>query len=253
MKKRIVVLVSVFVMVALAAATAPAKKFPKGPKKGLRQLDFVDIGNEESENGHDLDGWGPIEPTTNGGFWGDIENGGINVSGCPGVSEDYPLPGQTRVVWGGEEPDSPFLEGRAASLVLTPEKGAGKKINMRVLDSQAVDGNEKLLDSFQVFVKNKHGHWILVYVFDPGPPAAESLPEDRFCGNAKSPDTAEEWRVHSIWLPTNEIRPGKPVKVLIQATGSAWELFETYGQLAVDWIELVGRGSKNLPDPLYDD
>jgi hypothetical protein len=204
MKKCMAVLVSVFVMVALTAATAPAKKFPKGPKKGLRQLDFVDIGNGESENGHDLDGWRPFEPATHPGSWGDIENGGTNVSGCPGFSEDYPLPGQTRVVWAREEPDSPFLVGRAASIVLTPEKGAGKKINMRVLDGQAADGFGKLLDTFQVFVRNKHGHWILVYVFDPGPPA-ESRPEDRFCGNAKSSDTAEEWRVPSIWLPTNEI------------------------------------------------
>ena len=247
MKKTIMILASVFMILAFLSNQAPAKKFPKGPKKGLKQLDFVDIGSEGDGGIHNLVGWGPIEPDPQDGFWGDIENGGINAGDCDVTSPD----GKTRVVWAGNEPDSPFIVGRAASLVLTPVRGAGKKINMRVLDGQDVDGNGKLLNTFQVFVKNKHGHWILVYAFDPGP-SAESRPEDGFCGGPeKLSDTAEEWRVHSIWLPVNEIRPGRPVEVMIQATGSAWDLFGTYGQVAVDWVELVGPGSKNLPDPLY--
>ncbi|MFC1910845.1 cellulase family glycosylhydrolase [Chloroflexota bacterium] len=31
---------------------------------------FVDVGDPVSEAGHDLDGWGPIEPATHGGQWG---------------------------------------------------------------------------------------------------------------------------------------------------------------------------------------
>jgi hypothetical protein len=40
----------------------------------LPTKDIVDIGNPESENGHNLDGWGPIEPANSGGNFGGIEN-----------------------------------------------------------------------------------------------------------------------------------------------------------------------------------
>jgi hypothetical protein len=36
--------------------------------------DMVDIGDPTSEAGHNLQGWGPIEPATNGGTWGGIDN-----------------------------------------------------------------------------------------------------------------------------------------------------------------------------------
>ena len=37
-------------------------------------LDMVDIGNTTSESGHNLAGWGPIEPATSGGTYGGIDN-----------------------------------------------------------------------------------------------------------------------------------------------------------------------------------
>jgi len=264
MRKSTMIWASILVVLAFTSSPFPARGGAKGPKgKKMRQLDFVDIGDITSEEGHYLQGWGPIEPKKHGGFWGDIENGGMNAPGCDFEAET--LPGQTRVVWAGDcdgeclfpsdalvegEPDSPFLVGRAASLVLIPKKGAARKIHLRVLDGQAVDEKGKLLDSFQVFVRNKHDHMILVYIFDPGPPA-ESRLEGGFCGE-KTSATEEEWRMHEIRLPINEIRPGRPIEVIIQATGSAWSGFDTWGQLAVDWVELVGPGSKKLPAPLYD-
>jgi len=36
--------------------------------------DSVDIGKPASETGHQLLGWGPIEPATNGGTWGGIDD-----------------------------------------------------------------------------------------------------------------------------------------------------------------------------------
>ena len=36
--------------------------------------DSVDIGNPASEEGHNMLGWGPIEPLTNGGTWGGIDD-----------------------------------------------------------------------------------------------------------------------------------------------------------------------------------
>jgi hypothetical protein len=38
--------------------------------------DYVDIGNTTSEAGHNLQGWGPIEPDTSGGNWGQLASGG---------------------------------------------------------------------------------------------------------------------------------------------------------------------------------
>jgi len=38
----------------------------------------VDIGNETSEAGHNLEGWGPVEPTTHGGNWGGFDISGEN-------------------------------------------------------------------------------------------------------------------------------------------------------------------------------
>lgn len=40
----------------------------------LPTKDVVDIGNPDSESGHNLDGWGPIEPANSGGSFGGIEN-----------------------------------------------------------------------------------------------------------------------------------------------------------------------------------
>lgn len=36
--------------------------------------DYVDIGDPTSETGHNLDGWGPIEPAASGGHYGGIDH-----------------------------------------------------------------------------------------------------------------------------------------------------------------------------------
>jgi len=56
--------------------------------------DSVDIGNEASEEGRTMEGWGPIEPLTSGGNWG-----GFDISG-----EDC------RVTWvGGEQTTDAYV------------------------------------------------------------------------------------------------------------------------------------------------
>jgi hypothetical protein len=49
--------------------------------------------------------------------------------------------------------------------------------------------------------------------------------------------------MHAIEIPVSEIKAGRPLTVKIEATGNAWPNFATYGQLAVDWIELWGNGT----------
>ncbi len=49
----------------------------------------------------------------------------------------------------------------------------------------------------------------------------------------------ENWIEHTINL-RNPCSGSCRIKVVIQATGPAWEFFDDYGQLAVDWVELMG-------------
>ena len=52
-------------------------------------------------------------------------------------------------------------------------------------------------------------------------------------------DRLEDWHTHTIDL-RNPCSGSCRIKVVIEATGPAWDLFDTYGQLAVDWVELLG-------------
>jgi hypothetical protein len=48
-----------------------------------------------------------------------------------------------------------------------------------------------------------------------------------------------EWVTHKIRLPAHW-RYATKIRVRIVATGKSWRWFETYGQLAVDWVKLTG-------------
>ena len=121
-------------------------------------MDEVDIGNPGSEEGYDLVGWGPIEPTTHGGNWGGF---GTTGETC-------------RVVWYVDD-DTPGY----ATVKLKP-LGARKpqSIELRVLDGIGDD-------SFEVYVKNKKDTWTYVYEYTSDPSTAEywvvhtiAIPED---------------------------------------------------------------------------
>jgi hypothetical protein len=161
-------------------------------------LDRVDIGNPQSEHCHFLRGWGPIEPATHGGTWGDFGQTGENC----------------RVVYYNttDPPDKPW-----AKLTLYTIKGAAKTLKIRALDGIADD-------SFEVYVKNPSGKWILVYSY------------------TADPSTEEKWIIHEIELPP-KVAKGITLRIKIVLTGETpWWGFDTYGQLAIDWIELWGNG-----------
>ena len=165
-------------------------------------LCHVDIGSETSEQGADMSGWGPEEPAASGGNWG-----GFNVT-----KEDC------RVIWDDSDDD------RSATITLNRgvRPGAATAIRMRHLDGLADD-------SFDVYVKDVHGQWILIgsWAGSPGP---------------------ENWVViDEFALPngkTLQLDRGRAVEVRLVATGPQWSGFGTYGQVAFDWIELVGNGKK---------
>ena len=79
----------------------------------------VDIGNTESETGHDLSGWGPVEPATHGGQWG--------ASGPTGQVDDC------RCIWDMSDDDE------TAYITLTNcfDAGAALMLVMRHLDGIA--------------------------------------------------------------------------------------------------------------------
>lgn len=57
---------------------------------GCTVLDLVDIGQPASETGHDLDGWGPIEPAHSGGSYGDaVDCRVVYASAANGDGEDW--------------------------------------------------------------------------------------------------------------------------------------------------------------------
>ncbi|MDD5568924.1 MAG: hypothetical protein PHG23_00685 [Candidatus Pacebacteria bacterium] len=172
------------------------------------QLDLVNIGTPSSEAGHDLQGWGPIEPQTHGGNWGQI----ASETSC-GLCDSLVCDKALRVTYASNEPDDPAINGRMASLTLDPKKGSAKKIKMRVLDGVGDD-------DFMVFVKNKKGNNVLVYTY------------------LSDPSTAEVWKIHEIDLTPFSLAKNKPLVVTIMATGSNWAQFGTYGQLGIDWISL---------------
>ncbi len=169
-------------------------------------LDEIDLGTDlASFEEHDGTGWGPVEPATHGGSWGAIA-----------TDPDSP-DGSCRAIWfENGVPEDP--DAATAMVTLFPHPGSTRGIVMRTLDGVADD-------SFTVFVLGKHGDFVEVYSCD------------------SDPSTEEYWVVHEIEIPVNQIKAGRPLTVKIDATGSAWSQFNTYGQLAVDWIELWGNGS----------
>ncbi len=161
----------------------------------------VDIGSETAEQGADMSGWGPVEPATSGGNWGDFSETG----------EDC------RVIWdaSNDDPSATITLNRGV------RPGAATAIRMMHLDGLADD-------SFDVEVKDVHGRWILIgsWAGSPGP---------------------EEWVVAEFALPngkTLQLDRGRAVEIRLKATGQKWDGFSTYGQVAFDWIELVGNGKK---------
>jgi len=117
-------------------------------------------------------------------------------------------PGQCRVVWYSADPaDDPWAE-----LTLDTGGAKGRHIKMRVLDGIADD-------SFNVYVKNPGGNWALVYSYS-------------------DESNTEVWKVHDIYSFPAGKGQGAAVEIKIEATGLAWSGFSTYGQLAVDWVEV---------------
>jgi len=245
----------------------------------LVTLDFVNIGTEADEISHEAAGWGPIEPDTHPAPWGNIATeldcgltSGCDrklrvtwAGDCAGQKPTLRLrlnqtdtnnkclpPAGTQPPFAFDaattfEPDAFGLLGRAARVVLDPNASfrlaKSRQLVMRVLDSTAYDAFDvfvrnikKVNEAGQIPAKPCGDTAVLVYRFDPYAPE-----------NLKTKLVAEQWRIHTIDLTDYDAQlnlNGEPnaLEVIIQATAFPWGQFNPFGQLAVDWIELLGDG-----------
>lgn len=143
--------------------------------------------------------------------WGPVEPD-AHGGGWGGIS-----PGNCRVIWDISDDD------HSATITLDRgvRPGAATAIQVRHLDGIADD-------SFNVYVKDVHGSYVKIgsWVGTPGP---------------------ENWVITPFPLPngkTLQLDRGRAIEVMLVATGPKWSGFGTYGQVAFDWIELIGNGKK---------
>jgi len=64
---------------------------------------------------------------------------------------------------------------------------------------------------------------------------------DLLVGCVNENQNTEVWTVTQLTLPANIFAPGQDVTVKILAGGNAWPSFGTYGQLAIDYIKVIGN------------
>ena len=161
-------------------------------------MDYVNIGNPGSEAGHSLAGWGPIEPTTNGGGWGGI------------------APGTGRVVWAGDGSDQNYasLQLYAYSWDCPP----AKSLLLRVLDGLGDD-------SYDVYVNNQ----LVASIAAPHP--GKSSSEEWFT------DVIDLTTVFPNGLKSSQ-KAIDHIKIKLVSTAQPWQYFNPYGQVAFDWIAL---------------
>jgi hypothetical protein len=199
--KKISLLISIVLMLSLVLAS-PAMA------SSLEELCFVDIGDDDG--GHNLDGWGPVEP---GMYW--IGSwGGVNL----------------RVVW---DPEDDPEDSRCATLTLDRHinPGLAKAIQFRYLEGLNYDGSEAD-ESFDVYVKSAG-------TTDWGTPVFQYV--DTYTGAPKWTTSPE---IDITGAITDETAN---VDVRICATGdSIWDYFYSHwGQVGFDWIRLLGCDTPN--------
>ena len=92
--------------------------------------------------------------------------------------------------------------------------GFARHIELRMLDGIADD-------SFNVYVMNPGGDWALVYSY------------------TSDLSTNEYWVVHDIYgFPAGKGKQGPSINMMIVPTNLGWSGFNTWGQLAVDWVKV---------------
>lgn len=121
--------------------------------------------------------------------------------------------------WGGRPGERAVAafpgEDPAGDCSLQWTGGKARRIELEVLDGLADD-------SFEVYVKNPAGKWVLVYSYT-----------DQY--------SSETWVTHHIYSFPAGKGQGTMVDLMIVPINVGWSGFNTYGQLAVDYIALYSH------------
>lgn len=164
------------------------------------------------------------------------ETGNMSVIGIcePEDKDDTVAPGwdknPTSGSWGGKDesefavvwepgqadvPDTDFSGGRFAACTIDGESGkTPKKVEMNILTGLAND-------DFCVFASVAAG--------------------DLLVGCFNDTSNTEVWTNVAFEFPTNAFASGQDVTIKILVTGDSWPSFNTWGQLGVDWIQVLGQ------------
>lgn len=189
-------------------------------------LDFVNVGS--TGDAYLLGSWGPVEPDTHGGNWGNMGSPSCGVSHDGSTPSGALCDNKTRVIWEqGSFVETVYVPGsRAAQVTLiNPEGLDGRTLVVRHLDGLADDSF-----SLQVRGENAQGKantkW---YTLGP-----------EYSGEQ---DSSEDWHVTTFSLATDrkgdDIPLGDVITIKFRAEGTAWSGHQTWGQVAIDWVALV--------------
>ena len=122
--------------------------------------------------------------------------------------------GDFAVVWEPGTMDVPANAGRFAECTIEGQTGTTpRKIKMNVLEGLAND-------DYCVFASIGAG--------------------DLLIGCVNETSSGETWVTKEFDLPAGAFSSGQDVTVKILVTANAWPSFSTWGQLGVDWIEVLG-------------
>jgi hypothetical protein len=119
--------------------------------------------------------------------------------------------GTCRLVWDGDS------DGPDATVSLHTPHGSAQNLKVHHLDGSADD-------SFDVYVQHANKSWVYV-------------------GSYSDQYSTENWVETDFDLSAIGFGRGRDLRVKIEATGSQWSGFPTWGQLCIDWIELYGDGT----------
>jgi len=117
------------------------------------------------------------------------------------------------VAWAKGQVDFPTLPGRFAQCTIPGSTGK----TAATIEVKALAGLAN--DSYCIFASVGSG--------------------DLLIGCKLETSLTEVWQVDTYTLPSNVFAPGQDITVKILATGNAWPSFNTYGQLAVDYIKIL--------------
>ena len=122
---------------------------------------------------------------------------------------------QFAVAWEPYTPDVPLNAGRFAECTIAGLTGkTPTKVKINALHGMAND-------DYCVFASGAAG--------------------DMLIGCVDETNTTEQWLTDVFMLPAGGFGSGQDVTVKILVTGNAWPAFATWGQLGVDWIEVMGQ------------